>query len=208
MRVNSTRTSLSRALDAVARVLRWHRRWIAAAAAFLAVFTAVGIVAPHRTPTVAIVAAARDLPGGTTLAASDLLRLDLPVEAAPGGAESDPARLVGRVVNAPVTARSAITRATVSTGADLAREGFAVVAVPLANGALSGLLQAGVHIDLIANGKAGVVASDVRVVAAPAPEGSGLLGAGQRVLLVEVSPDAAARIAAATDSGGLTVAVR
>ena len=52
------------------------------------------------------------------------------------------------------------------------------------------------------------MASDVRVVAAPAPEGSGLLGAGQRVLLVEVSPDAAARIAAALDAGGLTVAVR
>ena len=206
--MNSSRSSLPKALDAVVRVLRWHRRWIAAAAAFLAVFSAIGVLQPHRTPTVPVVAAARDLPGGTTLAASDLLRLELPAEAAPDGVESDPARFVGRVVNGPVTARSAITRATVSTGADLAREGYAVVAVPLANGALSGLLQAGVHVGLIASGKAGVVASDVRVVAAPAPEGSGLLGAGQRVLLVEVSPDAAARIAAALDAGGLTVAVR
>lgn len=202
------RPTLPRALDAVVRVLRWHRRWIAAAAAFLAVFSAMGVLQPHRTPTVVVVAAAHDLPGGTRLAASDLLRLDLPLDAAPDGVVADAASLVGRVVNAPVTARSPITRATVSTGADLTRPGHVVVAVPLPNEALAGLLTAGAHIDLIGPGKLGVVAPDARVVAAPSAEGGGILSTSQRVLLVEVTPETAATLAGALDAGGVTIAVR
>jgi len=195
-------------LDAVVRVLRWHRRWIAAAAAFAAVFSAMGALQPHRTPTVTVVAAARDLPGGTTLAASDLLRLELPRDAAPDGVVADAASLVGRVVNAPITVRSPITRATVSTGADLARQGYVVVAVPLPNQALAGLLTTGARIDLIGPGKLGVVASNARVVAAPSAEEGSILSASQRVLLVEVTPEIAATLAGALDAGGVTIAVR
>lgn len=202
------RPALPRALDALVRVLRWHRRWIAAAAAFAAVFAGVGVLQPQRTPTLTVVAAAHDLPGGTTLAASDLMRLQLPADAAPDGAVPDAAAVVGKVVNAPLTARSPITRATVSTGADLARPGFVVVAVPLTNAALAGLLTAGTHIDLIGTGKAGVVASNARVVAAPSAEGGGILTSASRVLLVEVTAETAAALAGALDAGGLTIAVR
>jgi pilus assembly protein CpaB len=202
------RPTLPRALDALVRVLRWHRRWIAAAAAFVAVFAGIGVLQPHRTPTLTVVAAAHDLPGGTTLAASDLLRLELPTDAAPDGVVPDAASLVGRVVNAPVTARTPITRATVSTGSELARPGFVVVAVPLANEALVGLLTAGTHLDLIGAGKAGVVASNVRVVAAPSAQGGSILSSASRALLVEVTPETAAALAGALDAGGITIAVR
>ncbi len=188
--------------------MRWHRRSIAAVTAFVAVFAGVSAASPPRTPTVTVVAAGRDLSGGTTLAASDLVRISLPTDAAPDGAESDPVALVGRTLNAPVTARSVVTRASVSTGVALARPGHVVFAITLPNPALASLIEAGTHLDVIAANKGATIASDVRVVAAPEPETSMLSGSGQRLLLVEVTPDTAAKLAAAAEAGGLTVAVR
>lgn len=197
--------ALPRGLDAVVRVLRWHRRWFAALAAFLAVFTAIGAFQPDRTPTVAVLAAARDLPGGTTLSASDLLVVQLPADAVPGGSSAEASTLVGRVLNAPVTARSPLTQASVSTGAALARAGYVVIGVPLTGSALAGLIQVGSRVDLIASA-GGPVASDVRVVATPSSAGSGMLSGPTSAVLLEVTPDAAARIAAALDHGALTIA--
>jgi len=175
-------------------------------AAFVAVLALVGQFQPQRTPTVTVVAAARDLPAGTKLAASDLIRLELGADVVPSGSVGAPDRLAGAVLNGPVTARTPITSATVATGAALASPGFVVMAVPMPSAALADVVKAGSRIDLIAS--KGPVASNVRVVAAPAPVASGMLTPAERVLLVEVSLDAAGAVAAAVDSGTLTVTVR
>lgn len=199
---------LRRTFDAIVRVLRWHRRIISALAAGIAVLAGLSAVQPPRVPTTTVVAAAHDLSGGTTLSAADLVRLELPQEVVPAGSFSDVAGALGRVVNAPVSARSPITSATVSTGAALARPGYVVVAVPLQNGALADLLQAGTRIDLLASGRASPVAANARVVAPPGSDGGGgILASGQRALLVEVTPEAAALVVAAIDAGSLGVAV-
>lgn len=195
-------------MDAVARVLRWHRRSIAAVAVFVAVWTGLSVLRPEPAPTVSVAAASRDLPGGAVLAAGDLVVMALPPDAVPGRSVSDVGALVGRTLNAPVTARSPITEASVATGASLAKPGYAVMAVPVQSESLAGLLQAGTRVDLISSGEGGLIASDVRVLTSPETSGGGMLSSGKSAVLVEVSPGAAARLAKALDLGGVTIAVR
>lgn len=197
-------------LDDLVRALRWRRRPLAALAAALSVLCGLLALQPADGAGIPVVTAARDLPGGTVLAESDLQVVRLPPEAAPAAALTDIGSAVGRSINTPVTRLSVITEATVSSGQSLARPGFVVAAVPLADAALATLLRPGARIDVIGqtSDKAGVLASDVRVVALPAPaeELGGL--AGGRVALVEVTAAVAARLAAAGQAGEVSVAVR
>lgn len=202
-----SRAPLAAVSDAAASLVRRHRRWLAALAAFLAVYATLGVLRPSS-DAVTVVAAARDLPGGTALAAADLLRLRLPPDAVPAGARVDEAGLLGRVVNAPLSARSVLTDAAVSSGQELARPGYAVLAVPVAEESLLAVLQAGSRVDLLAPGEASAVATGVRVVSTPAATGGGLTGGTRRVLLVELPADQAPKVAAALDGAGLTIALR
>lgn len=195
-------------MDAVTRVLRWHRRSIAAALAFVAVLTALNVLRPSAPPTVAVVAAARDLAGGAVLTASDLVVVRLPTDVAPARSVTEAGRLVGRTLNAPVTARSPVTEASVATGSTLARPGYAVMAVPIADPSLASLLQVGTRVDLIAAGRGGAIASDVRILGSPTTAGGGMLTAGRQSMLVEVLPKEAARLAEALDLGSVTIAIR
>ena len=189
------------------RTLRWHRRTLAAGAAFLAVLIGLGTLQPPHVPVVPVVAVARDLPGGSVLGSGDLLVLDLPTEVAPVGAAADKSVFVGQTINAPLSARSVLTRASVSGGQALAAPGLVVVSVSLANPVLAAALTPGSRIDLIASGSVGVVARNARVVALPEASTGGFAASSQRFLLVEVTPDAASRIAGANAGAGLTVAV-
>lgn len=197
-----------RIVESLVRVLRRRRRLLAATAAFVAVFIGLDALTPPRVVTVPVVVAARDLPGGTTLLSTDLMRVFMPPEVVPGGASGDASVFVGEVINAPVTARSPITSASVATGTALAREGYVVMSIPVQDAALADLLRPGSRIDLIGAGKVGTVASDARVVAAPEGTGGGLLQSTSRVILVEVSPASASAVAAAVDAGALTIVLR
>ncbi len=192
------------------RFFYFRRRALAVLATVLAVFATVSALQPDRGETVPVLAAARDLPGGTVLAAGDLVPLSLPAGAAPGAAVSEASELVGRALNGPVSARSVLTRAAVATGQSLARPGYVVVALPLDNDALAPLVAPGARIDLIdPSGASGaVLASDVRVVGAPSSASGLSLGAPDRAALIEVLPEVATKVAAATRSGGLTIALR
>lgn len=206
--MQKTPARIAGVLDSFVRAVRWHRRSIATVLALVAVYAGVSAVRPEEEQTVTVIAAARDLPGGTRLASADLLPVTLPVDAAPAGAEPDASAFIGRSINGPLSSRSVVTRASVSTGADLAQPGHVVVAITLPNPALAPLIQPGTHVDVLASGRGGVLVSDVRVVATPTPETSMLMGSGSRLLLLEVTPDAAARLAGQNEAGGLTVAVR
>lgn len=186
-----------------------RRRTLAALAAALAVLAVLGVFAPPRAASVGVVAVARDLPGGTVLAAADLTTVDLPEAAVPAGAMTDAAGAVGLTLNGPLSARTPVTEASVATGQGLARPGYVVVALPLADQNLAPLVRPGVHLDLLDPGGAGdVFAADVRVVAVPESEAEGFGSVPTRAALVEVQPEVATRLAVAAQSGGVAIALR
>nr|NLI50251.1 hypothetical protein [Propionibacterium sp.] len=193
--------------DAVVRVLRRRRRPLAALAAFLAVFWGLGAVRTPVPPTVTVLAAARDLPGGTTLAEADVVEVRLPAEVVPADAATTPTALVGRVLNGPVSARSVLTATDVAAGRELARPGHVVLAIPLGNRALASLLEPGARVDLFVAGEATALAVDARVVGVPEDQRAAWAAEPQPVVLVELPAPAAPRAAAAVSQGGLSVAL-
>ena len=156
-----------------------------------------------------MVALARDTPGGTPLVAGDLVVVSLPPDAVPAGAFVDADAAVGQVLNGPHAARAVVTTASVATGQALARPGYVVAPLPLADDALAPLLRPGVRIDLFDAGGAGaVIASDVRIVAAPEQETSMFSGSSRPAILVEVDAEAAVSLARVARSVGVAVALR
>lgn len=192
------------------RVAARHRRLLAAAAAALAVAAALTSLQPDRGPTVTVVTAARAIAPGTAVADADVTLTAVPESFVPPEALTSTADAVGLAVTILVGERSILTRGHVAAGLAVARPGLVVVALPLTDEAIAPLIRPGSRIDLYgatASGP-GVLASDVRVVATPAAApGIGGLTSG-RVVLVEVSPEVAARLATPAGSGGVTVALR
>ena len=194
----------------VRRALARHRRSIAAVATAVAVLAIITALQPERGPSVVVVTAAHPLAAGTTLTDADLTRTSMPESFVPPDALTDPAAAVGRVVNAPVSERSVVTAASVAAGQSLARPGMVVIALPLADEALAALVTPGSLIDIFgttASG-AGVIASEVRVVAAPQPKGGLASMSSGRVALVEVTPAVAGQLTVVGNAGGVTIALR
>lgn len=190
------------------RLVHVRRRTLAALAAGLAVLALLAVFAPPRAELTGVVAAARDLPGGTVLAASDLTTVELPAAAVPAGALPDAAAAVGLTLNGPLSARSPVTETSVAAGQGLARPGHVIVALPLANQTLAPLVTPGVRLDLLDSGSGEALATDVRVVAVPESQASGFGSAPSRAALVEVLPEIATRLAVAAQSGGVAIALR
>lgn len=192
------------------RAVHTHRRSLAAVAAFVAVFSSVTALQPDRVPRVAVWAAARDVPGGVRLAATDLTELRLPADLVPDGAVTDRTTAEGATLNAPLTRHSVLTTASLASAQSLARPGRVVVPLPVADRGLAGHLAVGARVDILAP-STGVVASDARVVALPPPASSGLggdLSGGTLTVLVEVTPQEASELAREAAAGSLTVALR
>jgi len=201
-----TRSSGRRVLR---RSLYLRRRSLAVLASIVAVFAVVSAVRPPAPASVAVWAAAADLPAGTTLSASTLTPLSVPADAVPGGAALEASALVGATLAGPVTARTILTAADVGSAQTLAAPGFVIVALPLRGDALASLLSPGARIDLFDPADTGsVLATDVRVVGAPEPEQGAFAAASDPVVLVEIPRDTAGRVASAAEGGGVVVAVR
>lgn len=192
-------------LPPLPRFLRLRRRPLAALCTFVAVLAALLALSPPPSTSQPVVAAASGLAAGSVLTRADLVVRQVPPDMVPQAAFAEPDALVGRTLAAPVTAGSILTEASVADGERLARPGWVVLALPLPSGALAALVRPGVEIDLFGSDGA-AVASRVRVLSAP--QGSDGFGATARAVLVEVQPDAAARLAQLAQVGGLTVAVR
>jgi Flp pilus assembly protein CpaB len=163
---------LRRHRRAVRRVVLARRRPLAALLAAAAVLATVQQLRPPPPETVSVVAAARDLPAGSVLRASDLVAVDYPAGTAPAGLVR---HAVGRLLAAPMRAGEPLTDVRL-VGAALAAAYPDAVAVPvrLPDAAMAALLRVGDRIDLVAadpqGGAARVVATGLTVVAVPAVE--------------------------------------
>ncbi|QIK71666.1 hypothetical protein G7070_04515 [Propioniciclava coleopterorum] len=187
------------------RFLRLRRRPLAALCTFVAVLTGLWALSPPPDDRTTVLVAGAALPAGTVLGRGDLVARPLPPEAVPEAAITEPDALVGRALAGPVTAGTVLTEASVASGERLARPGMVVIALPLPSGGIAALVRPGAEIDLIASDGA-TVAGQVRVLSAP--ETAEGFGAASRAALIEVSPDAAARLAQLAQTGSLTIAVR
>jgi Flp pilus assembly protein CpaB len=157
------------------------------AAFFAAVGTGLGLLAlrPEPPPTVRILAATRDLPGGTTLRDRDLRMVALPPGAVPDGVLRG--RGVGHVLAGPIRRGEPITDARLTTGGLLRGHPPGTVATPIrvADPGTARLLRPGDLVDVLTRPTddaltsaraARPVVSSVPVLAIPrSPGGEGAL---------------------------------
>ncbi len=194
----------------VRRALRWHRRLLAAGFAMVAVYCTLAVLTEPE-PGITVLAAARPVPAGATLAPADLTELTLPPHAAPEGFLTDPEEALGRTVVAHQPARAVLTVSSLTATTTLVAPGRVALPVTLAATAPVALLRAGDTIDLLGVGGTGaveVLARAVRVVTITLAEAGGLVAGDDPVVLVDLTPDEATRVVAATAAGPLAFALR
>ncbi|WP_433419388.1 SAF domain-containing protein [Microtetraspora malaysiensis] len=158
-------------MRALSRRLARHRRLIAASLAAICVACALLSVRPP--PGVAVVTAARDLPGGR-LSAADVTVVRLPPEAVPDGAFDERASVVGGVLSGPVRRGELLTDVRLLGRGFLAALGSGLVATPvrIADADAATLLSPGDVVDVLAafgqeTAQAVTVAREVAVVTRP-----------------------------------------
>lgn len=203
---------LAQYLEPLRRAFRWHRRLFAAIFAAIAVLAALNVVSARNHSGTTMVVAVRDISGGAVVQADDVHLLPVPDDLSPPGAFSEAESVVGQRAAAPIPARRVLAADDLlGVGAQVG-QGLLAFPISFADSAAVGLLRSGSRIDVLgASGDSGfaVLASDVRVVSVPASADGGLLGGeSSSMVLVEVSPAEAARIAAAGNVTGLSFALR
>ncbi|GAB3861255.1 SAF domain-containing protein [Nocardioides maradonensis] len=189
----SPRRRIGSALTRVRRLVLRRRRVLAAGLTAVAVGAALHTVAPQPPASTAVTVAARDLPAGTTLAASDVTTAHLPPDAVPDGLAATPA---GRTLAAPLTRGEPITEPRlVGAGLVGADPGTAALAVRISDPGQVALLTVGDRIDLLATdpreATTTTLASDVAVLAVPpaTPDTTGGSLTGRLVVLAVPAAD-------------------
>lgn len=185
------------------------------AAAVLVGLAAVLALTPGSGAGVTVAVAARDLPPGTVLGATEVTLRELPAQVVPDGAAQTPGAVLGRTLAAPVRRGEPLTDVRLA-GPDLTRAVStdpAAVSVPLrlADPDIATLLHPGVAVDVVTTGER----QDEPVVLAHGARVLAVLDAGTRtgardgrLVLVALDAVAATRVAAASISQTLTVTVR
>ncbi len=208
----SLRTRLDRLLLRAQRAVLRRRRLLAALLAAAAVWTGLGAVASPSLATVPVLVAARDLPAGTILAATDLVEVGFRPGTAPVGAVRSEVAVTGRSLAAPMTKGEPITLVRL-VGADLAAalSGRRAVPVRLPDPGMVALLEVGDQVDLIAaspkDGSVSTVAVGVPVLALPdldAEVGVTASGLPGRLVILGLTPTEIAPVTSATLSEFLT----
>jgi Flp pilus assembly protein CpaB len=211
------------------RAAGWHRRPLAALAAAVAVYCAATALAPEPPPTVAVLAAAHDLPGGTVLSSADLRTLRLPSAAVPDGALRAGAGPPARVLAGPVRAGEPLTDARFVSPGLVRRTGAGLVAyaIRIDDADAAALVRPGDRVDVLsatatAARAADTVASGITVIALPgrADGSGGAAGAGRAgagivaggngrgaLVVVAVPSRVAAELAQASVNGRLSLAI-
>ncbi len=207
----ATPSRLRRGLYAFARAVSWHRRKLAVLCAVAAVLTGLTALAPPRPITVSAVRATTALPGGRILTAGDVRVDQLPPSALPTGAVADPAVVIGKTLAGRVPEGQVLTASNLVGGRSAGSAGRVIAPIRLADADLTALISDGDVVDVLGaeddSGKAGIVATGVRVVAVPASArdpSAGTAGGGG-VILVEVDPTTAAALARAAVGSQLSV---
>jgi Flp pilus assembly protein CpaB len=196
------------------RSLLVHRRSLAAGLAGVAVLTGLRAAAAPATPTVDVVVARHDLPGGSVVADGDLVTAGYRAGTAPAGAGTSPGDLTGRVLAAPVRQGEPVTDVRlVAPGLLNGYPGLVAAPVRVADAGAVALLRVGDRIELLAaspdGGDAAVVVAGAPVVALPSPASSdaGLAGglSGGGLVVVAVTPGEALALAQAAVKAVLSV---
>ncbi|MGA4669099.1 SAF domain-containing protein [Propionibacteriaceae bacterium Y1923] len=192
--------------------LRWHRRWVAAVAAGVAVLASLTVLSPAAPDHVEVVVTTADLPAGHRLTAGDLRVVGYPPELVPGGAAGTSDELLGRVLVAasprgsPLGSHSVIDSTRVP-------EGRLLVPVRVDDPAVLALLRVGDQITVIGSDDAGtpvVLARRVRIAAVPQVVDEGVLdtgGSASGVVVVDVDEQTAVRLSAWASNPGLSVSL-
>jgi len=189
------------------RAARWHRRLLAGVAAAAAVYFGLLALSPSPPPTVAVLAAARDLTGGAVPTSDDLRTVDLPPGAVPSGALRPGADLTARLLTGPVRAGEPLTDARF-LAPPAVPPGSLAYPFRVDDADISALLRVGDHVNLYAASSttadaASLLGRSVRVVALPAPR-SATTGA---LIVVATTPEIATRLAQASTNSRITVAL-
>ncbi|MVA76604.1 Flp pilus assembly protein CpaB [Auraticoccus sp. F435] len=201
-------------LSGLRRAVSWHRRTLAAGCAVLAVLATVAAVSPEAPEASPVVVAGGPLPGGTRLSGTDLEVRRVDAAALPDAALTDPAALVGRTLTAPVTAGTMLTEADVVAPRGEQTDGGVLAPVRVSDPEVAALLRVGDRVDVLGadpgTGEVVVLAPDARVASVPtAPAEGGLFSPGSSgggaLLLVEVPPATALRLAGASAAGPVSL---
>ncbi len=204
----------SRVVTPLLRAFRWHRRWFAAVFAAIAVLAGLNAINAQETDRREVVVAARSITGGATLAAADLRLAQLPPDAVPEGALTDPALLLGKTTKAALPGRRVIVESDLLGGEGGLGAGRLALPVQFEHSQAVALLSTGIRIDVLGpqGGSGGyqVVAADVRVitVVADAAASGPFGGAEAGPVLLEVDATQASAILAAASLGGVSFALR
>lgn len=175
-----------------------RRRLLAALLAGVAVAAGLQATAAPPPPTVPVRVAARDLPAGTVLAASDLTSAAYAPGTAPAALADD---AVGRTLAAPLRSGEPVTDVRlVGPALTEGHPGLVAVPVRLPDAGMAALLRVGDVIDLVAadpqGGEPALVAAGVPVLALPGePADAGPTALGGRLVVVGARPDAVPLIA-------------
>lgn len=202
-----------RPLRSLARAVSWHRRKLAVVAAVAAVLVGMTAMAPDGPATLSVVRAGSQLAGGAVITRGDLDVEPIDADAAPQGALTDPAEVVGRVLAAPVAQGQVLTELALVSPRTPVGSGQVVAPLRLADADLAALLRPGDLVDVLAvdeqSAEAAVIATGVRVVTRPAVSdpaaGSATAGA---LVLIAVDRETAKRLAQAAVAATLTVTWR
>lgn len=212
------------------RLMRRHRRLLAAVAAGISILALGRALRSPEDPTTAVVVVARDLPVGHRLAADDVTLARVARGVLPDAALADPAGLAGRVLAAPLGRGEVVTSQRLLDGPGFAAglpAGTQPVPVRLADPDAAALLAPGTRIDVLAASSllaeqtdagpraAALIAQDVLVLSVVQPtEAPDGLGAGTDssrgpLVVLAATPSAARAIvgAAATAQLGYALAV-
>lgn len=196
--MSTLRDRLRRTRRAVRRVVLARRRLLAALCAGGAVAAGLHALAAPPPPTVPVTTAARDLPAGTLLSASDLSTEEFAPDSVPDGPAPAP---VGRTLASPVRAGEAITDVRL-VGDELADAHPELTTMPvrLPDPGAAALLEVGDRIDLFATdpqaGQTRVVGAGAVVLATPPADGPETAGAPTgTVVVLGVPPGSATAVA-------------
>lgn len=204
--------SISHLLTQLQRAARWHRRGLAALAAALATVAILAALRPAPPLTVDVVVAAKDLPAGHRLSATDVELGRFPSDLIPRHAVTDPDIAIGETLAAPITRNSALTRAsTVSVGLTPG-PGELLVPVRIADGSVLGLVHVGDRVTLVttsAESQVITLANRVRVAAVPQQDEAGAVGAStdRGMLVIAADRATAERLAAHATADGIGIAL-
>jgi Flp pilus assembly protein CpaB len=190
------RDRLARRASRLRRAVLARRRLLAACCAAVAVAAGLQAVAAPPPPAVSVLAAARDLPAGSTLAADDLVEVAFAPGTVPSGLAGDP---TGRTLAAPLRAGEPVTDVRlVGPGLTGGDPDLAALPVRLPDAAMADLLEPGDRIDLIATDPqrpgSRVVAWDVPVLAVPPPSETTASGQPGAVVVVGADPAEVTRV--------------